>query len=422
MEVGRRSVVPHHTTPLIRTSLLIRAWLLIRASLLRTSLVAACLAVSAFASPVEVAAQISAADSSAVLLRTASEFERDGRWEIAEAIYMLIVERYGSTPAAVEAGARLRAAPSDRLARISRVELQVFSTLYGLWLGVAVPVAFGADSPEAYGAGLLIGGPVGLLTSRAALRARPLSEGQARAVSWGGIWGTWQGLGVSQLFNFGEDEFCDAFGCYPTGDDTEETFAAMIVGGLAGIATGAIIARGPVGSGTSSGAQGGSIWGSAYGAMVAGIIDEDNGDAVLTTALLAGNLGLLAGAALSRKYDLSRSRVRMINLGALVGGIGGLGLDLLIQPDDAEAAIAIPLVTSVAGLLIAAHSTRDSDRGGVRDMEPDAALGSAILGYADGRLRVGAPLPMPALIPMDDVHGRPTWTPGLSVEVFRAVF
>ena len=68
------------------------------------------------------------------------------------------------------------------------MELQVFGTLYGSWLGIAVPAAFGAEGPEAYGAGLLIGGPGGLVGSRAMQRARPMSEGQARAISWGGIW------------------------------------------------------------------------------------------------------------------------------------------------------------------------------------------------------------------------------------------
>ncbi|MCH7565466.1 MAG: hypothetical protein IH968_16765 [Gemmatimonadetes bacterium] len=91
----------------------------------------------------------------------------DGRWEIAEALYIHITEGYGGTPAAVAAQVRLSAPPRDRLERTSRVELPVFGTLYGFWLGIAVPAALGADGPEAYGAGLLIGGPVGLFASRA---------------------------------------------------------------------------------------------------------------------------------------------------------------------------------------------------------------------------------------------------------------
>ena len=36
---------------------------------------------------------------SGVLLDTATRFEQDGRWEIAEALYIDITERYGGTPA-----------------------------------------------------------------------------------------------------------------------------------------------------------------------------------------------------------------------------------------------------------------------------------------------------------------------------------
>jgi hypothetical protein len=370
------------------------------------------------ADPTPATAQVTPADSAAVLLATATRFERDGRWEIAEAIYVLITEQYGGTPAAAEARARLSAPESQRIARASRVELQVFGAAYGLWLGVAVPIAFGADDPEVFGAGLLIGGPLGLFGSRAALRAWPLSEGQARAVSWGGIWGTWQGLGWGEVLDIGEGEVCDEFGCFPSDDDTQEIFASMIVGGLAGIGAGAIIARNPVRSGVSSGAQGGSIWGSIYGAMLAGMFEPD-GDDVLVTSLIAGNVGLLAGAALSAKYDLSRSRVRLISVGALIGGVGGLGIDLLLQPDDETTVLAIPLVTSLAGLGIAAHATRDRDTGG--GGAPDDA-GTALLGWADGRLSLGAPMPIPALLAADDANGRPAWRPGVSVELFRARF
>lgn len=369
--------------------------------------------------PSGVEAQVTRADSAAVLLRTAREFERDGRWQIAEAIYVHISERYGGTPAATEARARLSAPESERPARTSRVELQVFGTMYGLWLGVAIPVAFGANEPEAYGAGLLIGGPLGLFGSRAALRAHPVTEGQARAVSWGGLFGTWQGFGWAELLDFGVEEVCDpGFGCYETEDDVEEVFASMIVGGLAGIATGAIFARNPIRSGVSSGAQGGSIWGTIYGAMISELF-EPEGDQTLTTALIAGNVGLVAGAALASRYDLSRNRVRIINLGALVGGLGGVGIDLLLQPDDDATAIAIPLVTSLVGLGIAAAKTGDSapDQG---EQGPDG--GTSLLDYRNGELALNVPTPLPTLLPIDRPDGRTAWRPGLSISWLRARF
>ena len=370
--------------------------------------------------PATLVGQVAAADSAAVLLDAAGQFEQDGRWEIAEALYILITEHYGGTPAAVTALARLSAPTADRIERTSRVELQVFGTLYGLWLGVAVPTALGADGSEGYGAGLLIGGPAGLFASRALARARAISEGQARAISWGGIWGTWQGGAWSDVLGLGQDEVCDPHGCYPTGGSDEELFASMIVGGLAGIVTGALIARNPVRSGVSSGAQGGSIWGTIYGVLGAGLFDPDvDGDALLATALIAGNVGLVAGGALAGKYNLSRSRIRIINLGALVGGLCGLGIDLLIQPDSDRALLAIPLVTSLIGLGIAANATRGSDRGIERSQ---GDLGTALFDYRDGAFRINTPLPMPTMLPFEDASGRARWRPGISLELLRAKF
>lgn len=153
--------------------------------------------------------------------------------------------------------------------------------------------------------------------------------------------------------------------------------------------------------------------------MLAGIVDADDGDAVLATALISGNVGLVTGALLSDRYDLSRSRIRMMNLGALVGGLGGVGLDLLIQPDDEEVALSIPLATSVLGLGIAAARTADAapDPG---DGPPD--LNRALLDYRDGALSVQAPLPLPIMRALDRPGARTEWAPAVSVELFRATF
>ncbi|PWG75154.1 hypothetical protein DF186_14135, partial [Enterococcus hirae] len=66
------------------------------------------------------------ADSAAVLLQAADAFAQEGRWDVAQAIYERIVERYGGTPAAAAARARMSAPESERPQRPSRVELQVF--------------------------------------------------------------------------------------------------------------------------------------------------------------------------------------------------------------------------------------------------------------------------------------------------------
>lgn len=365
-------------------------------------------------------AQLSRADSASVLLRTARDFDANGDSDTAEALLVYLTQRFGDTAAGAAALDLLTGPDGQRVDRVSRIELPVFSTLYGLWLGVAVPAAFGADEPEAYGAGLLIGGPLGLFSGLSAVKSRRISEGQARAISWGGVWGTWQGFGWGHLLDIGADEFCDINGCYPANQSDDAIFASMVVGGLAGIGGGVLLARNPIESGVSSAAQGGSIWGTVYGAMVAELVDDDNGggdDAVLATSLIAGNVGLVAGALLASRHDVGRPRVRIINLGALVGGVGGLGIDLLVQPND-DALITIPLITSVAGLIIATYATRDDDRVGAGQPPENGAL----FGWADGGLRLQTPIPTPTLLEMPDENGRPTWTPGLRLELFSTRF
>jgi outer membrane protein assembly factor BamD (BamD/ComL family) len=64
-------------------------------------------------------AQVTQADSAAVLLQAATEFERDGRWDVAAAIYQHITERFNNTPSARVAFQRLNAPTAQRIYRIS---------------------------------------------------------------------------------------------------------------------------------------------------------------------------------------------------------------------------------------------------------------------------------------------------------------
>ena len=250
----------------------------------------------------DLSAQVSAADSASVLLGAASHFEIEGRRGVAAAIYEHLLERFPETPAAVEARRLLEAvrAAGGEDEGSGRVELQVWATLFGLWSGIALPAALGADGPEAYGVGLLVGGPVGLLVARAAMRSRSFSEGQTRAVTWGGTWGTWQGLGWYEVLDWGEREVCTGGVCYLVDEGDEERFASMLVGGLAGVATGAVFARGDVASGVASGAHYGSLWGTWLGVAGSVLLDLDEGDQPWTMTLLAGNAGLVGGALLAR--------------------------------------------------------------------------------------------------------------------------
>src|SRR5690606_358837 len=153
---------------------------------------------------------------------------------------------YGDTPAAAAVRAR---SENGRIVldRSGRTELLVWGTTYGLWLGVAFPLMFDADGPEAYGIGLLAGAPAGFFSARAYTSDRTITSGQARAITWGGTYGTWQGLGLVALLDIGESthSVCPpGEPCYVTeyDDNNEELVAGAVLGGLAGIATGALLA------------------------------------------------------------------------------------------------------------------------------------------------------------------------------------
>lgn len=357
------------------------------------------------------------ADSAAVLLEAAQRFQAEEEVSVARALYRHIVGRFPGTPAAERAAALLEGVSATGSGSGS-VELQVWSTLYGLWLGVAVPGALGADGSEAYGAGLLVGGPAGFLAGRLAARNRGYTLGQVRAITLGGSWGTWQGFGWREVLDLGVEEICppEASGCFDGEDSAEEAFAGMVIGGLAGLATGIVVAEGGVSSAAATGANFGSLWGSWFGTAAGVLVDLEDDD-LLAAALVGGNAGLLAGGLGTAGLGWSRDRWRLVSVAGLLGGLGGLGIDLLAQPDDEKVAVAIPLATSLVGLGIGIASSR----GMGRSDEVDGPAAGALLGLGEGGLRLDAPVPYPTLRPVDGPRGT-RWEPALGVTLFRAVF
>jgi len=360
-----------------------------------------------FAMPRAAAAQ-TRADSAAVLLETASRFEARGRLDVADALYEHILERFGDTAAAVEVR-RIRAAmPADRAARSGRVELQVWGTLYGLWLGVAVPLIADADGPEPYGLGLLLGGPAGFFASRAYARSRGISEGQARAITFGGTWGTWQGFGWGEVFDVGGG-----------GDETQEYVASMVAGGLTGIVTGAILARNPIPAGTATAVSFGALWGTWFG-VAAGVVADLDGDDLLAATLVGGNAGLITTAFIAPGWEMSRNRARLISIAGVLGGVAGAGVALLLQPDDEKVAILLPTVGSIAGLAIGATTTSDYDRGGASG-GGGSGDGAALIDVRGGRVSIGSALPQPTLVRADD-RPDPPLRLGVRLTLLRARF
>ena len=362
-----------------------------------------------------VSAQVSPADSAAVLLGVANRLRAEGRASLANSLLDLIVQQFPATPAAVEAQRMRLAFRGVAEERSGKTELLVFSTMYGLALGGLVPLAFEADDPEIYGLGLIVGGPSGFLLGRQLLRSRPLSEGQAGAISFGTLWGAWQAVGWTEVL--GNDFVCDFDVCFDDGPSSEALLRAGLLGSAAGLGVGAWLAQKEIPAGTSATVSLGAFWGTWY-AVGFGVLanQQDHDDRLLTIALIGGDLGLISAALMAPKWNFSQSRARLVSIAGLAGGLAGAGALLILQPDGEESII-VPMVTSAVGLALGVGWTRNYDeRSG-----PAAPPGEALLDRSGGSWRVGMPQIGVRALEINEA-GKRRVEPGLYVPLLKARF
>ena len=343
--------------------------------------------------PERASAQVTPADSAAVLLGTAGDLEQRGERDAAETLYRYITDRFEGTPAAAAARALLDDAGGGQSPGGGETELQVWSTTYGIWLGMMVPLALDASGSEPYGIGLLLGAPGGFFAGRALARSRPLSLGQARAITWGGTWGALQGMALANAMD----------------QEEQALVRSMVIGSAAGIGGGILAARRDILPGTATSATLGSLWGSWFGLASSVLLDYTD-DPVWVVMMATGNAGLVGGALAGSRWPLSRSRARLISVGGLVGGVAGLGAVLIADADDEDTVIGAALAGSVAGLVLGGVLTRGNDAG--TDMSGhEPASGSrpamgALVNWSGGDWWLSAPLPSPSLDPAPRYGGR----------------
>jgi hypothetical protein len=111
---------------------------------------------------------------------------------------------------------------------------------------------------------------------------------------------------------------------------------------------------------------------------------------MLTGALIGGNIALAATAVMAPEWRLSESRARLISIGGVIGGLAGLGLMLIAQPDDENTAVAFPVFGSALGLGLGAYHTRHHD---ARVNEGGGAEGGALLNVQRGSWLLDLPQP-----------------------------
>lgn len=365
------------------------------------------LCAAAPALPQPAAAQRAAADSAAILLAAAADLQARGELETAQLLHSLILESFPGTAAAESAEARLGGFAKDRSRSGGEIELKVWSALFGLWQGLAIPDAMDAGSPVR-GIGLLVGAPAGFLLGHRMGRSRAYSAGQARAVTWGGIWGAVQGMGWAKALDLGADYYWED-------ESSEAVSASMAVGAALGMVGGMVVARHEIRPGTSTSAMLGSLWGVATGLMTLVLVDPDmEGDELWANAMHTGNIGLVAGTYLGSRMSLSPSRAALISLGGVIGYFAGLGVNLIDDPDGIDTSerrwVGSTLASTVVGLATATYLTRE-DRGGDDPREDAEAAGTpaapgALFNRSGGDWALAAPLPSPVWHPSIRRDGR----------------
>lgn len=368
----------------------------------------------------ELAAQETAGDTAAVLVQAARELEAQGHGDAARELLRFVVGRYPGTAAASEARAlldRSRAAPQ---ARDGRSHFVLWSTLFGSWLGVVTPAAFGADDPTPYGVGLLIGAPTGLFGSLAYTRGRPITAGQAGLYSLSTLWGTWQAMGWRAVLDIGAQETCDPFGGCFTSTPEEAPWAAALVGGVAGVVAGVALTRLDVTDGAATLVRHASVWGTGLG-LGFGLAAHQEDDALLTWVLVAGNVALLAAIPGGSAWQPSDTDVRLASVGGVAGAAAGVGVGLLVDPEDGDDFVLFPTIGAAVGLIAgSALVTTRRHRMGSGASE-DALPGDALLSVR-GRARLNVPLPQPGARWTLGVDGRLRRQPTLEWRLLEVRF
>ncbi len=363
-------------------------------------------------------AQETPADTAAVLIDVVQQLQAEREWDTAEELLRYIMRHYAGTPAAADAERLLKQLRGIRTATSGRTNFIVFQTLFGAWLGVAIPLAIDDEPSEtAFGLGLLLGAPAGFLWSSAYSRRNSMSRGQASTINFAEAWGTYQFIGWQQVLGIGDGEICDEFGCYTTESQTAP-FVAGVVGGLAGLGTGLFLTRrSEIPEGDTELVNHAALWGTWYGLTLSALFDGDD-EPSLAATLLAGDIALIAAIPAAMAWRPAPGRVRLASISGLAGLIGGLGLDLLFSVDDDKTAILLPTLSSTAGLVLGYVFTRPSPA------EEEASVGflsGALLDVDDG-VRLNVPLPTPAPVPYETAAGKREWRPGFRITLLHARF
>ncbi len=224
-----------------------------------------------------------------------------------------------------------------------RTNLIIFSGYYGIWLGIAAPIALNVNSSQGYAVGLLLAPAASIYIAVAFTHDSSIPQTKSKLLSMGGDFGTWQGLGWSSL---GDNE-------------GREIIGIGILSGLTGIVAGNIIANNSQFTYSQvSIMDSGYKWCAWFGLIYSSLTDDSE---EIKDMLIASNIGLIGAGFAAKGANVSSNRIRLVNLAGIVGTLAGVGLDLMIQVDNEGTAMAVAGFGSLAGLIFGAKITEDYD-------------------------------------------------------------
>jgi hypothetical protein len=234
-----------------------------------------------------------------------------------------------------------------------RAALAANATVFGGFVGYSVLRSSGSEDPRLLYPLLAVGAGIGLGGSLIIANEWDVGSGDAWYLAAGGIWPTLAGHLIYE----------GRFAQYATSPD--ERWAFGLVGGTVGLSVATL------GLALHGASEGGAVVAHSGGGLglVLGGLGElasrgDIGDTPFTGMGYGAGFGWLAAAALATQIRVAPARVLAIDLGALLGGLGGAALasPLVFEdptPDQQRAWVGVTAGATLAGAGIAWYASRD---------------------------------------------------------------
>jgi len=269
-----------------------------------------------------------------------------------------------------------------------RGRLVLWSSLYGIWLGIATDLMFEVDGDRAVIVAPLLGMGAGLGLSLAATSSYQLTVGEAYTIITGLDYGSFNGALWAGGFDLTD----------------KGVVGATVATSIAATSVGVLVANAKSPSaGDIELVRSGLLWGTVGGFLATAAIGPSvtnniRAESVFKIAAASMDAGFVTGVALANYFNLSKNRVLIIDAGGLAGGLAGAGIAWLVAGSDSngQAIAGAALGGMIAGLGIAAYATRDLDEQDAASIVSSRSSVPAVFARdSDGRWSAGSPGPVP---------------------------